>query len=324
VSGDPEHDRRSEGTGPEPGWVRDGAPQVVVVGAASRDVARDDPRGWRLGGGVSYASLSLSRLGLRTAALIGVDADAATADELDAIRAAGVAVHLVPLAAGPVFENVETPEGRVQRCVAASDPIDPQRMPPGWDASGAWLFAPVADEVPDSWASVPDAAAYVALGWQGLLRELRPGTVVSHRTPARSALLSRADLVGVGRDDLAPSTSIDDLAALLRPGARLLLTHGPAGGLAVEIGADGRPLGRRAWPAIPAAGAIDPTGAGDVFLAGVLAARAEPRLVGGRIGGGWDLRLGAAMASLTCDATGLDGVPDRAAVRRRLMAPQAS
>jgi sugar/nucleoside kinase (ribokinase family) len=316
--------RRPEGNGLDATPMRADAPQVVVVGAASRDVARGDPRGWRLGGGVSYASLALARLGLRTATLIGVDPDAAVADELDAIRAAGAVVHLVPLAQGPVFENVETPAGRVQRCLAASDPLDPHAMPPGWNASGAWLFAPVADEIPDSWASVPDEAAFVALGWQGLLRKLRPGTAVSPRTPAGSALLSRADLVGVGREDLAPATSMDALAALLRPGARLLLTHGAGGGLAVEIGADGRPLGRRAWPAIPAARAVDPTGAGDVLLAGVLAARAEPRLVGGRIGGGWDLRLGAAMASLTCDATGLAGVPDRAAVRRRLMAPQAS
>ena len=33
----------------------------------------DDPRGWRLGGGVTYAALTTARLGLRTAAYIGVD-----------------------------------------------------------------------------------------------------------------------------------------------------------------------------------------------------------------------------------------------------------
>ena len=53
----------------DPAW----APEVVVVGAASRDVAADDPRGWRLGGGVTYSALTTARLGLRTAALVGVD-----------------------------------------------------------------------------------------------------------------------------------------------------------------------------------------------------------------------------------------------------------
>ncbi len=39
------------------------APEVVVVGSASRDLVRDDPRGWRLGGGVSYAALDERQAG---------------------------------------------------------------------------------------------------------------------------------------------------------------------------------------------------------------------------------------------------------------------
>ncbi|HEU0243626.1 MAG TPA: hypothetical protein VFQ75_06935, partial [Candidatus Limnocylindrales bacterium] len=62
--------------------MTDGAPVVVVVGAASRDLTDEDPRGWRLGGGVSYSALALARLGVRTRALIGVDGPAATSVEL--------------------------------------------------------------------------------------------------------------------------------------------------------------------------------------------------------------------------------------------------
>src|SRR6185295_20414519 len=39
-------------------------PMVLVVGAASRDITPDDPRGWRLGGAATYGSLLLARLGL--------------------------------------------------------------------------------------------------------------------------------------------------------------------------------------------------------------------------------------------------------------------
>ena len=46
-------------------------PDIVVVGAASRDRVEDDPRGWRLGGAVSYAALAIARLGLRVGALVG-------------------------------------------------------------------------------------------------------------------------------------------------------------------------------------------------------------------------------------------------------------
>ena len=56
-----------------------GRPDLIVVGAASRDVTPDDPRGWRLGGAVSYASLAAARLGLRVGCVMGVDEPAAGA-----------------------------------------------------------------------------------------------------------------------------------------------------------------------------------------------------------------------------------------------------
>ena len=71
-----------------------GRPSVLIVGAASRDLAADDPRGWRLGGGVSYGGLTLARLGLRVRAVVGADAEAARAWELDLLREAGAAVHV--------------------------------------------------------------------------------------------------------------------------------------------------------------------------------------------------------------------------------------
>jgi hypothetical protein len=50
----------------------------------------------------------------------------------------------------------------------------------------------------------------------------------------------------------------------------------------------------------------------------VLAARAKPQLVGGRIAQHYDLLLAAAAASLVVEGPGLDGVPGRDAVRRRM------
>jgi sugar/nucleoside kinase (ribokinase family) len=290
----------------------------VVVGAASRDLAEDDPRGWRLGGGASYTALTTARLGLRTGAILGVDAQAAGAAELDLLRAAGVELLLVPLEHGPVFANVERPEGRRQVCHALSDPLDPGLAPEGWSQAPGWILAPVAGELPDAWAAVPREDATVAVGWQGLLRHLEPGRDVRHVPPAPTRILRRADLVGVSRDDVSETLEVHHLYDLLRPGATLAITRGDRGGLVVDgAGTDGS-LHLRHYPAVPGHRVVDPTGAGDVFLAALAAARIEPRLVGGRIGQSFDLLLAAAAASLVVEGPGLRGVPSREAVRVRM------
>ena len=292
-------------------------PVIIVVGAASRDLARDDPRGWRLGGAVSYGGLTSARLGVATGALIGIDAIGAGAHELDDLRAAGVDVETVGLAHGPVFDNIETEAGRHQVAHDAADPVAADAVPGSWRAAPAWMFGPVAGELSEAWAEIPSDAALVAVGWQGLLRTVVAGEPVRRIPPQPSALLARADIVGVSRDDLDPGIELADLCALLRPGATLLVTGGADGGLAVEAGPDG-PRRLYRYPAFRPDAVVDPTGAGDVFLAAVLAARIRPQLIGGRIGQRFDLRLAAAVASLVVEAPGLTGVPQRDAVRRRM------
>ena len=161
--------------------------EVVHVGSACRDIAPDDPRGWRLGGGVTYASLTTARLGLRTAAIVGVDATAATASELDLLREAGVDLLLVPLDEGPIFHNQETPTGRVQTCVQVGVPLPVPALPESWLAAPGWSIVPVAGEVVDAWAAIVPDAAHLAVAWQGFLRTLVPGERVTRRPPTSVA-----------------------------------------------------------------------------------------------------------------------------------------
>jgi sugar/nucleoside kinase (ribokinase family) len=272
-----------------------------------------------MGGGVTYSALTVARLGLPTAALVGVDEIAEQGNELDLLRAAGVDVRTVDLGRGPIFENIERPEGRLQISHSPSDPVSVEALPPEWRAAPGWILAPVAAELPDEWASVPDNGAIVAVGWQGLLRVLSKDGPVEHLSPTPSPLIRRADLVGVSRDDLDQQILLAELCALLRPGATLAVTQGVNGGLVMEASPEG-PVRMRHYPAVPAGDVVDPTGAGDVFLAALAAARTEPRLVGGRIRHGHDVLLAAAAASLVLESDGLLGVPDRAAVRDRIRA----
>jgi sugar/nucleoside kinase (ribokinase family) len=293
-------------------------PDVVIVGAACRDVAADDPRGWRLGGGVSYSALTAARLGLRTAALVGADGLASTAEEIDLLREAGVDVRIVPLARGPVFVNIERPEGRLQLSRERSDPIPVAAVPEPWLSAPGWILAPVAAELPPAWAEVPAREATVAVGWQGLIRELVPGEPVRHLPPGPSDIVARADIVGISRDDVDRAVPLADLYACVRRGATLVFTQGDQGGIVVDgVNVDGS-LHLRHYPAVRSHRTVDPTGAGDVFLAALAAARIQPRLVRGRIGQGLDLLLAAAAASLVLEGPGLHGVPSRDAVRRRM------
>jgi sugar/nucleoside kinase (ribokinase family) len=291
--------------------------QPVVVGSAARDVTPDDPRGWRLGGAAAYCGLTLARLGMRPRVIIGVDAAASGAEELRMLRAAGADVHVVRLESGPVFRNRGLPEHRIQDCLEPGTPLEPV-VPAAWADAAAWMLVPVADELLDDWADLPATDAFVAVGWQGLLRNLPRGGVVSRRDPRPSAIVRRADLIGLSRDDVAASTTLHELSGLLRAPARLLLTDGAAGGLIRQILPD-EPSRTTRYPAIPAARLVDATGAGDTFLAALVAARLGHPL-GGSGRRGSDLRLAAAVASLTVEAPGLRGVPGLDDVSARLRA----
>jgi sugar/nucleoside kinase (ribokinase family) len=299
--------------------------EVVHIGSACRDIAPEDPRGWRIGGGVMYAALTTARLGLRTAAVVGVDGAAAAAAELARLQDAGVELLRVPLSEGPIYHNVETATGRVQTCVQPGVPLPIPTLPPDWMAAPGWSVVPVAGEVHDDWAEVVPPDAHVAVAWQGFLRVLRAGERVRQLPPRPSPVLARADLIGVSRHDVAPDVPLRTLWGLLSPGADLLITQGAAGGLLVRLGADGpAELLRYRSPASDRE--IDPTGAGDTFLAALHASGLRARADAGRddparratIRHALDLRFAAAAGSLVVEDWGLSGVADLAATTARL------
>jgi sugar/nucleoside kinase (ribokinase family) len=290
--------------------------EVLHIGSACRDIAADDARGWRLGGGVTYAALTTARLGLRTAAVVGVDAVAHDAVELDLLREGGVDLMLVPLPSGPIYHNVETPAGRVQTCIQPGAPLPVQVLPESWLQAPGWMIAPVAGEVHDDWATVIPADTFVAVAWQGSLRRLVAGERVTRMAPTPSQILHRADLVGASHHDLDPDTPLEALFPLLSPHGRLVITQGQEGGLLVSLTGDGHETLR--YRSAPTDEEVDPTGAGDTFLASLLST-AVHRNLGGRQRGLLDLRVAAAAGSLVVEGPGLTAVPDRDAVAERMM-----
>jgi sugar/nucleoside kinase (ribokinase family) len=282
---------------------------LLVVGSAARDIDAADPRGWRLGGTVMYASLTAAKLGVRVRTLVGTDKQAAGAHELELLRDVGAEVELVRLERGPIFDNRQTPGGRVQYGHQPSDPIPTSAVPERWRATPAVLLAPVAGEIDDDWAEF-NGGAFVALAWQGLLRRIVAGKPVRRLPPGRSALVERADLVMVAGDDISAGGA--PVASLLREGSRLVITRGRLG--AVSLRRTGGGVSGRTVPALLPRRTVDETGAGDVFLAALCAGRL---FAGAEM---WHehewrlLALATAAASVSVEGVGLEAVPDRAAV----------
>jgi len=289
-------------------------PRVVVAGSATRDVDPSDPRGWRLGGTAPYVALGIARLGFPVGLLLGADDQAAGARELDLLGGAGIALAVVPLAEGPVFHNRETPDGRHQLCLSVGEELTPRALPTAWEAAPTLVLAPVAGELGVAWADALPGASLVALALQGTLRVLSPGRPTALRPPRRDALTVRADLLMVGRDDIAKAAVGDPLESLLaRPGQRMVVTAGASGALHLRRGADGR-LAVRRFGIVPSGEVVDLTGAGDAFFAGWIAAT-----LASQDSADWRaLLVAAAAASLKVEGYGLAGLPTAVALRRRL------
>ena len=309
-------------------------PLLVVVGHASRDLVADDPRGWRLGGSVAYVSLSAARLGVAVRALIGLDGASADASELDLLRNAGVELSPLVFPAAPIFRNVDTPRGRRQECLATGPRLSPRNVPEAWRDARTWALVPVLGEISGrAWARLPAAGATVAVGWQGLLREARAGGRTRARPPRPDPLLERADLTVASEEDLAaggPPWAGRVVGGRLtsffpRSGQQLVLTSAERGGRSFVRS----PRGWRAvrYAAVPARVA-DATGAGDVFLAALLATALDPTLIRASPAGSpadasgelldRRLRFAAVVAAMATEGPGLTAIPTRAAIQARL------
>jgi sugar/nucleoside kinase (ribokinase family) len=96
-----------------------------------------------------------------------------------------------------------------------------------------------------------------------------------------------------------------------------VVSEGSRGGVLVRVGPDGPAATVRYRPTATDR-ETDPTGAGDTFLAALLASVLRPAIVGRARGRHTpDLRFAAAAGSLVVEDVGLTAVPNRAAVLAR-------
>lgn len=262
------------------------APAVLVCGHVTLDVLDGD----RVPGGSAwYAARALAALGARPLLLTAAGPDFPRA------ALAGVEADLRPAPATTVFANAYGARGeRTQRVLSAAPPLAPGGVPAAWPAPDALLLAPVLGELDVRAFVAASGARLVAVGVQGLVREVGPDGAVAPRPFAPDpAALAGVDVAVLGEDDVLGQEGLVERLAAVVP--VVAFTRGARG---CDLHVRGRATHVGAHPARE----VDPTGAGDVFAAGLLLglARGDDPVAAAR--------LGAAAASIAVEGRGGDAL----------------
>ncbi|MCS6773672.1 MAG: PfkB family carbohydrate kinase [Thermoflexales bacterium] len=229
----------------------------LAVGHVTEDVWRDGQV--TAGGTVMYASLTARRLVSNVGVLTVAAPDFPVAQVFP-----GVMVRRLDAPQTTQFENIYTPQGRIQYVRPAPVVLTEAALDEWLWRSRIIHLAPVCDEVSASIAFAAPAQTFIGLTPQGWLRQWDEAGRVSPKAWAHAeALLARADAVVISIDDVA-----GDWRTLLRwaAQARLFVVTQSAEGCTLFL--NGRPY---TVPA-PRVAEVDPTGAGDIFAAALFVA----------------------------------------------------
>ena len=259
----------------------------LVIGHLTRDLL---PDGTRLGGTAAYSSLTARSIGLRVGVLTSCE------ECLDSAELASAGIRVVGLRSEQTttFENIQTPNGRVQYLHSVAPTLDLSMVPEAWRNTPIGHLGPVAREVnPNIMRAFP--ASLIGLTIQGWLRGWdAQGRVHYSDWPESSYVLQQAGVAVLSIEDVRGNEAIvEDMASSIRI---LVVTEG-AGGSRVYWNGD-----LRRFPA-PKMDEVDAVGAGDIFAAAFfirLHATRDP----------WEAaRFATYLAAQSVKRPGLQGIP---------------
>lgn len=226
----------------------------LLIGHFTADLT---PEGRVIGGTVSYAARTAHAFGLRVGVLTSAHPD----DPLLAQLRQWAYVIVLPAAETTTFENLYTPQGRVQYIRGAAAPITAADVPDAWRTAPLVHLAPIADEIDaDVVTCFHDVPILVTL--QGWLRQWDETGRVYFKRWANKAVIQTLDFIVFSEEDIAQAPELESLIAA---DARcLIVTRADRGGTIY------RPGSVATYAAVPVE-VINPTGAGDVFAASFFA-----------------------------------------------------
>ncbi len=221
----------------------------LMVGHLTIDMTDHGPR---LGGTAAYAALTAQALGLR----VGIVTS--WGQEVQADLLASIPISNYPTDQSTTFENIATPEGRIQFVYHVAPTLNYNLVPDIWRSAPIVHLGPVAQEVEPGLVR-NFGEALVGITPQGWLRNWdQTGRVLLGEWPEATFVLQRAGAVVISLDDLeGDENRIEELATDCRI---LAVTEGAEG---VQLFWNGDV--RRFRP--PSVEVNDTTGAGDIFAA---------------------------------------------------------
>ncbi len=241
---------------------------ALVLGAITRDWVRGG--GVEPGGVVHYGGRAFAALGAQTRVVTRVN-EVDAADLLAPLVAAGVEVRALPSRMTTTYANDYRGSEDQHELLAASDPIGPDDIPEAWRTADAIQLGPLhrRDILPQTLSRL---VGLIGIDLQGLVRLADADATRLAPNPELRAYLRHVSVAKASEEELAVLLEGRSFEAFRRDFdlAELLLTRGERGALVVT------PDGVEEVPAARAERRY-PIGAGDVFLAAYLFARASGR-----------------------------------------------
>lgn len=262
-------------------------PDYLLIGHITHDVT---PYGPHLGGTVSFAAHTAAAFGLKVALLTSAAPDEPLLQRLPD----GVMVVNIPAEHTTTFENIYTPDGRVQYMYHRARTLEVSMLPPAWREARQVHFGPIAYEVDPAFAEVFTQTP-LCVTPQGWMREREAdGRVRQVHWDDAAQVLPRADLTVLSVEDIRHDPGLEAVFAALAP--VMVMTRAEQGG---TVYIHGEPRDYEAYPAEQ----VDPTGAGDVFATAL-------HIVRNQLGDLWRaLDVAARLAANSVTRRGFSGAP---------------
>ncbi len=267
----------------------------LIFGHLTKDLT---PSGPKMGGTASFSALTAQALGLRVGIITSCDPG------LDRSRLNDIQVIIKPSDISTTFENVYTPNGRIQYTYSQAPILDTALIPEMWKDTPIVHLGPIAQETDPSLSrAFPNSM--LGLTPQGWLREWdEKGRVSPSDWPEARYVLGNADVAVLSVEDVqGDEVRIEEMASAIK---LLVVTEG-ANGARVFWNGDVKHF------TPPHMVELDATGAGDIFAAAYFfryQATHDP----------WEAaRFATNLAAYSVTRSGLDSIPTRSEIQACLV-----